>query len=39
MRAISAAILLVISSQVATEEALRLLFDFEAPRLPRNGRR
>jgi len=31
MRAISAAILLVLSSQVATEEALRLVLDFAGP--------
>ena len=35
MRAISAAILLVISSQVATEEALQPLFDFSAPEAAR----
>jgi hypothetical protein len=31
MRAISAAILLAISSQLATEEALRPVLDFAAP--------
>jgi hypothetical protein len=36
MRAISAAILLVLSSQVATEEALRPLLDFSGPEAAQN---
>jgi NADH dehydrogenase [ubiquinone] 1 alpha subcomplex assembly factor 1 len=38
MRAISAAILLVLSSQVATEEALRPLLDFSGPEAAQNWR-
>jgi len=36
MRAISAAILLVLSGQVATEEALRPLLDFAGPEAAQN---